>query len=975
MASNEPNDVSPPKNEVDQKSSAPPSQMVEVVSASDAAGVSNSAAPTDSADSDKKSGNEAADGPKVNADGSPSFKAMSVEEALDYLKTTKEGLSDEESRHRLEEYGPNMLPEKVVNPILAFLKFMWNPLSWAMEAAAILAIGLLDYADFVLILFLLLLNSIIGFFEERSAGNAVAALKAQLAPQSKCLRNGEFKCIAAQELVPGDVIRFRIGDVVPADVKVISEESIKIDQSSLTGESLPVTKYHGRECYAGSICKQGEAVAVVIGTGLNTFFGRAASLISETESEGHLQVVLKQVGNVCLITIAVWVIIELGVQFGLRGTSSWANSQPPLGLFGNLYGQSLCQGGANNCPTLNNILVIIVGGIPVAMPTVLSVTMAIGATRLSKKQAIVSRLTAVEELAGMDVLCSDKTGTLTLNHLSINQAELFPLGGADPFQILMDASLAAKVEDQEPIDVCVVEALGDRKAELENFELVHFTPFDPVSKRTIGKIRDKKTGTIFRTCKGAPQVVLKMAHNKDEISTAVQAKIEEFGVRGYRALGVARSDDGDVPVEQCKWTMVGLIPLFDPPRHDTGETIRNAIAMGIVVKMITGDQLAIAKETARQLGMNTDIYPTAMLIEGEKDSSKAESINELIERSDGFAEVFPEHKYEIVKRLQDMKHVVGMTGDGVNDAPALKKADIGIAVAGATDAARAAADIVLMAPGLSVIIDAIVGSRKIFQRMKNYAQYSIAMTVRITFTFGLLTTIYNWYFPPILVVVLAVLNDGTIMTISKDRVTPSPRPDAWRLKTLFMMSFVYGLYLTLSTIIVYIVASADNSWFNQIGAISLARSTYEGASRLRTFIYLQVSISGQALIFVTRTRRISFLDRPAWIVLGAFVIAQLVATLIAVYGFMGYPGYSIDTYADAPDEFSVLWGRDSALGCGWGNALIAWIWCIVWYLPLDVIKLTAEFISNRRFQHQFRRMSSLTATDRPQPKPKTAEMA
>lgn len=665
-----------------------------------------------------------------------------------------------------------------------------------------------------------------------------------------------------------------------------------------------------------------------------------------TESEGHLQEILTKVGNFCLISIAIWVIVELIVQFAWRSTFAYQSGLPPLGLGGNLYDRNLCSGGTDQCPTLSNLLVLIIGGIPVAMPTVLSVTMAIGATQLSRKQAIVTRLTAVEELAGMDVLCSDKTGTLTLNHLSIDQDEIFPVGGTDPGELLFDAALAARYEDGEPIDVCIVESLGDKKEELKNFELIQYVPFDPVSKRTIAKLRTKDN-IVFWTCKGAPQVILRMAHNSAELKSSVEDKINEYAVRGYRALGVARSNSGDVPLEQCVWELVGLLPLYDPPRHDTSETIQNAMSMGIAVKMITGDQLAIAKETARQLNMKTEIYTTEVLKEEVVEGNI--SLNDLIERSDGFAEVFPEHKYEIVRRLQDCKHIVGMTGDGVNDAPALKKADIGIAVAGATDAARAAADIVLLAPGLSVIIDAIVGSRKIFQRMKNYAQYSIAMTIRIVFTFGLLTTIYNWYFPPLLIVILALLNDGTILTISKDRVKPSPHPDAWRLKTLFILAFIYGCYLATSSIILFEIASQSSGWFPAMGLLDLDRNTYEGAARLRGLIYMQVSISGQALIFVTRTKTWSFLQRPSYLLLGAFFAAQIAATLIGVYGFRAFPGYDITrVVGNVVNTNTTIWGRYSMLGAGWGYALVAWVWCIVWFIPLDIIKLIANFFEMNR---------------------------
>ena len=878
--------------------------------------------------------------------------SMPISDVLQRLRTSEGGLSEDEAAKRLAEYGPNELPERKRNPVLLFLSYMWNPLSWAMEIAAIVSIVLLDYADFGLIVALLLLNSTIAFMEERSAGDAVAALKAQLAPQCKVLRNGEFKNLPAVGLVPGDVIRIKSGDVVPADVKLLNGEAIKIDQSALTGESLPVTKEPGDEAYSGSICRQGEIEAVVHATGSSTFFGKAAALIASVKERSNLQRVLLHVGNACLITIVAWIIVELIVQFGHRGPNG-PLVLPPVGTQGtphNLFGPNICKAGPNNCPTLLNVLVLLVGGIPIAMPTVLSVTMAIGAAQLSKQHAIVTRLTAVEELAGMDVLCSDKTGTLTLNKLSMDVASIFAMGDFTTEDVMFDASLSARTDDDDPIDVCIVQSLPESLAgDLVNYRAIHYIPFDPVNKRTISTLQDA-AGNIFRCAKGAPQVMLDMAHNTEEIRAAVEAQIAAYADRGYRSLGICRAN-GDVPLEEADWEFVGMVPLYDPPRADTAQVVQAALDMGIAIKMITGDQLAIARETARQLGMSTDIHTTSFLDQNSEVTAEGINVNELVEKSDGFAQVFPQHKFAIVKRLQRMGHVVGMTGDGVNDAPALKQSDIGIAVSGATDAARAAADIVLVTQGLGVIIDAIRGSREIFQRMKSYATYAVASTVRITFTFGLLTTIYNWNFPTLLIVIIAILNDGTIMTISKDYAKPSPQPDAWRLPHLFLLAIFYGLYLTGSTMVLVAIASTPSNVFtDNLGLLPLAIYTYEGAARLRGLVYLQVSISGQALIFITRTRKLSFIERPHPLLFAAFVLAQAAATIISVYGFLGYPAYSVNS---PPGDF--IWGHESFRGSGWGWAAVAWVWCIMWYIPLDLIKVyihrRLKKDTNRILQH------------------------
>eukprot|EP00122_Pirum_gemmata_P017613 Pgem_evm1s16500 len=892
-------------------------------------------------------------------EGGIDYDKISQEQALQLFGVdSKLGLCTAEVQKRLQEYGPNALPSTEKSKLLKFVSFLWNPLSWCMEIAAILSIILLDYVDFILIIVLLLLNAGIGFYEETAADNAIKALTASLAPKAKVLRDGETQTIDAIDLVPGDIILIRLGDIIPSDCKILGDdevEPLQIDQAALTGESLPVKRFPGKTVYSGSTVKQGEALALVYATGAETFFGKAAALIDGTESTGHLQTVMTTIGAVCIVTILVWVVIELGVQFGGRNLTCALGSE-------------------GSCPTLSNILVIIVGGIPIAMPTVLSVTLALGAFNLATHGAIVTRLTAIEELAGMDMLCSDKTGTLTLNELSVDKPNLEPCGRFTQSDITLYAALSAKIENDEPIDVCVHDACDEKDTIWQENECLKYVPFNPTDKRTVATIKVKADGRVFRCAKGAPQVALQMAHNYEEIRAQFEGTILEYASRGYRALGVAYSEGAN----NDKWEFVGLIPLFDPPRHDTKDTVEKCIEFGIGVKMITGDQLPIGVETARQLGMGTNFHTTEVLKEGMNGSLVGGSLplNELIETADGFAEVFPEHKYEIVKRLQDMGHICGMTGDGVNDAPALKKGDIGIAVSDATDAARAAADIVLTEPGLGVIVEAIIGARKIFQRMKSYAKYTVAMTFRICFTFGLLTVIYDWNFPTILIVLLAIFNDGAMISLSKDRVKPSPNPDAWFLHEIFTFGLVYGLYLTLSSWVLFYVAShtdfgeqlnlSYNLQYPQADSYCTAKLLnqtemsqcvvdiiWERQSRLRALMYCQVSISGIALIFVTRTRNFSFLSRPGVLLVVAFVVSQIASSLIAGFGFNGYPapvGSVTCSYCEgfsgqgpnSTDPRSVR--QASLLGCGtW--VIVAWIWSIVWFILLDPIKfvLTAIF--------------------------------
>ncbi|KAL1300905.1 hypothetical protein HN51_045535 [Arachis hypogaea] len=825
-----------------------------------------------------------------------------VDEVFEQLKCSREGLSQDEGASRLQVFGPNKLEEKKESKFLKFLGFMWNPLSWVMEAAAIMAIALAngggrppDWQDFVGIIALLFINSTISFIEENNAGNAAAALMAGLAPKTKVLRDGRWTEQDAAILVPGDIISIKLGDIIPADARLLEGDALSVDQSALTGESLPVTKNPHDEVFSGSTVKKGEIEAVVIATGVHTFFGKAAHLVDSTNQVGHFQKVLTAIGNFCICSIAVGIAIELIVMYPIQHRK---------------YRDGI-----------DNLLVLLIGGIPIAMPTVLSVTMAIGSHRLSQQGAITKRMTAIEEMAGMDVLCSDKTGTLTLNKLTVdkNLIEVFAKGVEKDHVILL-AARASRTENQDAIDAAIVGMLADPKEARAGIREVHFFPFNPVDKRTALTYIDSD-GNWHRSSKGAPEQILNLCNCKEDVRRKAHATIDKFAERGLRSLGVARQEvpekSKDAP--GAPWQFVALLPLFDPPRHDSAETITRALNLGVNVKMITGDQLAIAKETGRRLGMGTNMYPSSSLLGQSKDAAvSALPVDELIEKADGFAGVFPEHKYEIVKRLQDRKHICGMTGDGVNDAPALKRADIGIAVADATDAARSASDIVLTEPGLSVIISAVLTSRAIFQRMKNYTIYAVSITIRIVFGFMFIALIWKFDFAPFMVLIIAILNDGTIMTISKDRVKPSPQPDSWKLKEIFATGVVLGSYLALMTVVFFWLMKDTDFFSDKFGVRSLRHSPAE----MMAALYLQVSIISQALIFVTRSRSWSYVERPGLLLLGAFMIAQLVATALAVYA---------------------NWSFARIKGMGWGWAGVIWLYSLVTYVPLDLLKFAIRY--------------------------------
>ncbi|KFK27866.1 hypothetical protein AALP_AA8G439300 [Arabis alpina] len=847
------------------------------------------------------------------------LEKIPVEEVFQQLKCSREGLSSEEGRNRLQIFGPNKLEEKEENKILKFLGFMWNPLSWVMEAAAIMAIVLAngdgrppDWQDFVGIMCLLIINSTISFWEENNAGNAAAALMANLAPKTKVLRDGKWGEQEAAILVPGDLISIKLGDIVPADARLLEGDPLKIDQSALTGESLPATKHPGDEVFSGSTCKQGEIEAVVIATGVHTFFGKAAHLVDSTNNVGHFQTVLTAIGNFCICTIGIGMLIEIIVMYPIQHRK---------------YRDGI-----------DNLLVLLIGGIPIAMPTVLSVTMAIGSHRLSQQGAITKRMTAIEEMAGMDVLCSDKTGTLTLNKLTVdkNLIEVFPKD-ADKDTVMLLSARASRTENQDAIDASIVNMLADPKEARAGITEVHFLPFNPVEKRTAITYIDSK-GDWHRCSKGAPEQIIDLCELKGEPRRRAHDVIDKFAERGLRSLGVARQT---VPAKDKEsagtpWEFVGLLPLFDPPRHDSAETIRRALELGVNVKMITGDQLAIGKETGRRLGMGTNMYPSSSLLENKDDTTGGVPVDELIEKADGFAGVFPEHKYEIVRKLQEKKHIVGMTGDGVNDAPALKKADIGIAVDDATDAARSASDIVLTEPGLSVIVSAVLTSRAIFQRMKNYTIYAVSITIRVVLGFMLVALIWKFDFSPFMVLIIAILNDGTIMTISKDRVKPSPIPDSWKLKEIFSTGVVLGTYQALMTVVFFWLAHDTTFFEDKFGVRSLQGKDEE----LMAALYLQVSIISQALIFVTRSRSWSYVERPGLLLLFAFFVAQLIATALAAVVTMKFARMK---------------------GCGWGWCGVVWLYSLVTYIPLDILKFIIRYtLSGKAWNNMIENRTAFT---------------
>jgi len=784
-------------------------------------------------------------------------RKTSVADLMNSLSSSGSGLTTSEAKARLQQYGTNEIIDKKINPFIKFLGYFWGTIPWMIEAAAILSAILSRWDDFAIIFLLLLMNGVVGFWQEHKADNAIELLKKRLAPTARVQRDGQWKGLPSGELVPGDLVRIRLGEIIPADLKLIEGDFIQVDESSLTGESLPVEKKVSEVAYSGSIVRQGEMTALVFATGMNTYFGRTAKLVESAKTQSHFQKAVVKIGDYLIILATVLVIL--------------------IFIVATLRQESFLQ-------TLQFALVLIVAAIPAALPAVLSVTMAVGAMQLAKKEAIVSRLAAIEEMAGVDVLCSDKTGTITQNAITV--AEVVPFEGFTEKDVLLFGTLASREEDSDLIDMAIIKRSKEERFDHDSYKLGKFKPFDPVSKRTQAEIEGPQGK--FETAKGAPQAILSLVADSSA-SSFVDQNVERFASKSYRALGVASTNSSGV------WRYAGLIALQDPPREDSAETVRTASSLGVSMKMVTGDHVAIAREIARMVGLGTNIRPASDFIDKPDEEG-----TDIIEKADGFAQVFPEHKYKIVELLQARGHIVGMTGDGVNDAPALKKADAGIAVAGATDAAKSAAAIVLTRPGLSVIIDAIKESRKIFRRMNSYAIYRIAETIRVLFFITLSIIIFNFYpVTAIMIVLLALLNDFAIMSIAYDRAEYALKPSRWDMTTVLGMATFLGLVGTIASFALFFIG---------VNMLHLSIDV------LQSMMYLKLSVAGHFLIFITRTKGHFWSYRPSNILLAAVLGTQIVATIIAVYGLLIPP-------------------------IGWRLALFVWAYAMAAFVLTDLAKV------------------------------------
>src|SRR5271157_3371850 len=737
------------------------------------------------------------------------------------LATSAQGLTTSEAQKRLAKDGPNAIIATEEPLWHKAVGYFWGPIPWMIEAAALISFLRHDWPDFFVVMGLLIYNAAVGFWQDAKAANALAALRKGLALKAEVLRDGKWLSIDATDLVVGDVTEVTAGEIVPADLLLIGGSYLSIDQAALTGESLPVGKAVGDVAYSGSIAKQGDMQGAVTAIGNATFFGRTAKLVASAGAKSHSQKAVVQIGDFLILLAGALAVVLVGVQvyrqMVVPGHWSW-DAAGQITQF---------------------ILVLLVASVPVALPAVMSVTLALGALALSKQKAIVSRLSAIDELAGVDVLCSDKTGTLTQN------------------------------------------------------------------KRTMTTVVDA-SGKTWQYAKGAPQAISALCKLDPTTEGSYSAKVDDLAKHGYRALGVANSaDDG------LSWTLLGLLPLQDPPRPDAKATIAQTKGLGLSVKMVTGDDVAIGSEIAEQLGLGTHL-----LVAGDVFPEKTEPDHipldeaKAVERADGFGRVFPQHKYEIVKSLQELGHIVAMTGDGVNDAPALKQADCGIAVSGATDAARGAAALILTAPGLSTIINAIRVSREIFQRINSYVFYRIAMTIAIMLVVVLSSVLFDIQpLTAIMIVALALLDDIPIMTIAYDNVRTAPTPVRWDMHRILVFSGIMGLMATAQS---FGLVLFGIEWMNDPAMMAKIPLDH---GHLQTMLFLQLAAGGHMLLFVVRSRgSIVSPPLPAAQLFLAIVATQIVAVLMCAFGIL-------------------------VPALPWTLIGIVWAYVIVWTILTDLVKL------------------------------------
>lgn len=729
------------------------------------------------------------------------YNNISLEDTIKFLETSADGLTTDEAEGRIEKFGYNEIAEAKKNAILQFLKRYWGPMPWLLEFSIVLTLILKHYTESGIIFALLTINAVIGYVQSRNSQKAVEMLKKKLKIKAKVLRDGRWVLKEAKYIVPGDIINVKLGDLIPADVTILIGE-VSVDQSALTGESLPKDMHESDIIYSSSIVKRGEAKCVVINTGTNTFFGKTVELVKIAKPKSKQEELMFNIVKYMMyLGIAASIIVSIYAVFLHKDI-----------LF-----------------ILSFIVVFLIGAIPVALPAVLTIVQAVGAMELSKKGILVTRLDSIEDAASIDIFCFDKTGTITQNKLSVVDGISF--GKYKNEDVLKMAALASREEGMDAIDLSIINFAKFIKIDFDGYEQISYTPFNPANKRTEAIIN--ADGTNFSIIKGAAQTIMGLCGEIDKsILEIVNKSIDEFSAKGYRTIAVAISNGENTD----KYDLVGLLAIADPPREDSKSMIAEIKRLGIRTIMLTGDSVAIAREIADVVGIGNRI----MLVRDLDGLSNAEQLR-VIEESDGFAEVYPEDKYKIVKLLQENGHMVGMTGDGVNDSPALKQAELGTAVSEATDVAKASASIILTKPGLSEIIDAVRVSRKTYQRMLTWVLNKIIKVVEVVVLFA---AGFFWLHDIVISLLgmslLVFANDFVTMSIATDNVKSTDDPNSWDIKRISAASLILGILFAIEDLfLIYIGLKYFHLQFD----------------KLRTLVMLSLVFNTQFRILTVRERQ------------------------------------------------------------------------------------------------------------------------
>ncbi len=760
------------------------------------------------------------------------FKKLSARETFDLLRSTDSGLSTKEVKERVQFYGRNEITEKKKNPLLEFLKRYWGPMPWLLELAMALSFALQHEIEGVIIFLLLTVNAIIGFMHSRGSQKAVELLKQRLAIKARLLRDGSWVMEDASGIVPGDMLIVKLGDIIPADAKIVSGD-LSIDESALTGESLPVEKEESDVVFSGAVVRRGEAKCVVVNTASNTYFGKTAELVKIAKPKSHQEEIMMA-------------IVKYMMYLGIAASVLVAGDALAMHMSVLLI--------------MTFIVVFLMGAVPVALPAVMTIVQAATGMKLAEEGVLVTRLDSIEDAASISVLCLDKTGTITQNKLAVTDS--LPFSGFAREDVIRSAVLASRTEGMDLIDMAIIDYAKGNGISTDSCKQLSYTPFNPATKRTEAEV--EASGRKYRVVKGAAQVIIGMCKGLEKATLAeVDREIESFSQKGYRTIAVAQSVDGDPE----NLTLTGLVPLADPARPDSRKMIEEIKELGVKPLMLTGDSLAIAREIAGQVGIGTNIIRLSDI----KDLSEDEQAKRAA-TSDGFAEIYPEDKYKIVKLLQSKGYMVGMTGDGVNDAPALKQAEMGIAVSNSADVAKASASVVLTQPGVSVIVEAVKRSRETYQRMLTWVINKVTKVIQVV---GLLTigffVMHSMVLSLLGMSLLVFANDFVTMSLATDNVKHTVAPNNWNVRDITLASLVVGALLVIEGILaVWAGAKIFHLEFVQ----------------LQTFVMLMLVFTSQFRVIIVRERRFFWDSLPGKALMASTVLATIAFVFLGIYGII-----------------------------------------------------------------------------------------